>query len=425
MSIESLKRWHWALIGLSLGLLIGWAQVKIGVDGMLAMGGHRTIGQIDFERGLRQAPMRAYPIIEDLCIYPDGRRFVLRMKRFEPHPTHPDDHKTYRYSQYSLVTNTPYFPATDVKKTVDVEVLPAESKVHVNLSADRGGVPSTFTGWKNGTNRWRDPGEGDGSAVQFALRPAAYQLTVMLDPSSGGKGMDELTATFNGHRLAPFGPAVGGGPLLWQTTIPRDALIDAPKQLLSLARQGRAVPVRALRLTDPTYTVLDYLKEAAPGGQVPHYRFAWWVQPRATMALWAVGAVLLLGGIWPSVLTLLTGAGFGRPVPEADYDLDRFKGEPKPVVAATPANTLTDEDQEELAALEERIMAGLSADGELPDQNIPMTPTSAPSTPRMLTAAPEKPIDEQEQPVAPTRSENHPAYQGEFYPVVRGPAEKK
>ncbi len=128
MSIESLKRWHWALIGLILGLLIAWSQIQIGVDGMFAAGERKTIGQLDFERGLRQPPIRNYPIIKNLIVYPDGKRFVLRMKRFEPHPRFPGDHRGYRYVDYSLVTTQPYLPTTDLKKTVEVVILPPTAK---------------------------------------------------------------------------------------------------------------------------------------------------------------------------------------------------------------------------------------------------------------------------------------------------------
>lgn len=59
------------------------------------------------------------------------------------------------------------------------------------------------------------------------------------------------------------------------------------------------------------YTVRDYLADVSrTNGQV-RFRFAWWRGPWVTIGLWAAGGVLLVGGAWPVLLSLLTGAGFG------------------------------------------------------------------------------------------------------------------
>ncbi len=107
-----------------------------------------------------------------------GSASCLRMKRFEPHPRFAGDHRGYRYVEYSLVTTRPYLPATDLKKTAEVVILPAESKVHVNLSADRAGVPAKFNAWSPAGGFARDPGSG--AQVEIALRSPIISLPFWL-----------------------------------------------------------------------------------------------------------------------------------------------------------------------------------------------------------------------------------------------------
>ena len=418
MSIESLKRWHWALIGLLLGLLVAWTQISIGVDGMFAAGEHRTIGQRDFERGLHEAAIRGHPVIDHLTVYPDGKRFVLQMRRLERDPKFPKDGRRYRYSQYSLVTAVPYAPAIDPRKTVELSVIPAEAKVHVNLAADREGSPAKFSGWLPAGGLSRDPGTG--AEVSVHLRPAEYRLTVVADTTRGRNPMDQLIVNLNGRPLPPLSPEPSGNPARWQTTIPRDGFNDQPQQVLQFSRQAEPVAIREIHLIDPKYTVLDYLQQGAPGDKPATYRFGWWVKPRATLAISIFTAVALIGGLWPTVLNLLVGAGFGRPQSESSYDLSRFKGEPEKA-KAIPA-TMTDEDDQAMRELEERLMAGLSENGSNVSPAEELEETSATIARRELNA---KAVETIPAAATPADQETDRSYMGEFYPVVRPAVEKK
>ena len=69
------------------------------------------------------------------------------------------------------------------------------------------------------------------------------------------------------------------------------------------------------------------------------YKFAWWEVPKYTVAMYAAGGFVLVGVIWPTIINVLSGAGFGRGKQEVDeYDLSRFKGvvEPEVLAAAMP-----------------------------------------------------------------------------------------
>src|SRR4051812_41234378 len=89
--------------------------------------------------------------------------------------------------------------------------------------------------------------------------------------------------------------------------------------------------------TSNTYSIRDYLTEVKERFPDLQYRYAWWTQPRAQFGIWMGGAVLLIGGVWPSLVSLMIGAGLGRPHKEKtdDYDLERFS-KSKPTKAPEP-----------------------------------------------------------------------------------------
>jgi prepilin-type N-terminal cleavage/methylation domain-containing protein len=160
---------------------------------------------------------------------------------------------------------------------------------------------------------------------------------------------------------------------------------------------------KSMRTPSETYTVGDYLADL--GAEFPHvkYRSAWWASPTATAVMWAAGTTLLIGGVWPSVLALLVGAGYGRKTPEDDYDLDRFKGEP-----AAGAGAKKPVDEEKLHELEEELIKGLSGDQSAAAQT--EEPKRA-RAPRPILAAPVDP--------PPTgQAEEDKDFFGEFYPVA-------
>jgi hypothetical protein len=279
MAIEDLKRWHWVVIGVVVGALMGLGQVYGGNEPWANL---PSIGQQEFEEGLRARPRDGAAVFENITVYPGAGG--------EP------------------------------------------DLVVVDRRMDWG----LFAGLRAG------PAGSDARQIRYvqhfirARRP-----------------------------FKPFAPIAG-----------------------AVAR--------------PNYTVRDYLNDAHV-----NFRYAWWKEPKTLIALWTVGSTVLIGGVWPTVLNLLVGAGFGRRQPkEPDYDLGRFKSEPGPAgpAATTPDGAALEEHvrklEEELAG---SLSAGVSAAGQ--DQANESKPA-----PALLAAPVEAPA---------AAGDEDKEYQGEFYPVAR------
>lgn len=151
------------------------------------------------------------------------------------------------------------------------------------------------------------------------------------------------------------------------------------------------------------------------------YQYLWWREPTWAYILWTGGAVVLIGGVWPTLLNLLVGAGFGRPPrePKDEYDLSRFgKGRPDPVVQAAKPEI----DPEALDEVTRAYEANL---GDLADQDAAADAASAqeagPAPVRPLTAAP---ADDPLPPIT-HQEEEEKEFVGEFYPVARPVHHKK
>ncbi len=161
-----------------------------------------------------------------------------------------------------------------------------------------------------------------------------------------------------------------------------------------------------------------YLDAVKAANEQLDYRYVWWREPVWTYTLWTGGAVLLIGGVWPTILNLLVGAGYGRPPrQEEDYDLSRF-GRGKPELAAAAATP--EMDSEELDAVTRAYEARLGESADAESDEAPDT-ADAPSTEiRQLKA---EPLPEDVPPLRPQEEEDK-EFVGEFYPVAR-PVHKK
>ncbi len=163
---------------------------------------------------------------------------------------------------------------------------------------------------------------------------------------------------------------------------------------------------------DANETILTYLARLSKTNANVKYSYAWWRTPPWTYTLWTAGSVLVIGGIWPTILNLLIGAGFGRrKEKDPEYDLDRFKGEEeKSAKKAGP----TEEDMEQLRAVEAGIENAL---GIAPEPK----PEIAPEPPKQVRSliAPQPEVVAE----APKPEEKPKDYRGEYYPTAR--AKKK
>jgi hypothetical protein len=185
----------------------------------------------------------------------------------------------------------------------------------------------------------------------------------------------------------------------------------------------------AVQPTDPattgSLTVRQYLaslQQQFPDAQIS-YRYAWWYEPVNMYALGASAGLVLIGGIWPSIIGLLTGGGImGPPRRAKDEDeeyLSRFgKGGPEPIVTTATATT---GDDGKLAELEDAMLANLNGfgsggeadrDGGSIDEDAPVRP---------LTGGPLESPEE----VAAREEQAKREYAGDYYPVARPGGAKK
>jgi hypothetical protein len=142
------------------------------------------------------------------------------------------------------------------------------------------------------------------------------------------------------------------------------------------------------------YSVRDLLDHRLEIGQrMTPYRFAWWATAPMTIALWGGGSVVLIGGIWPIVIALLTGGLWAKEKASVPYDLDRFKGEADHPQASAIGSVLAADNDELQEASPQPIEA------------------AAPASVKELDAETLAPLHEQ--------ADGPHHYQGEFYPVER------
>jgi hypothetical protein len=167
--------------------------------------------------------------------------------------------------------------------------------------------------------------------------------------------------------------------------------------------------------TGETYpSVRDYLKTIKSQNTGLTAKYAWFRETWAVYVMWTSAAVILIGGVWPSVVSLMTGGGLGlqRVAKDPEYDLDRFgKGE-KREESKGQAQGATQRDMDELRRLddelEKRLASGATVGGESSGGS-----SDASSEPaRKLDGGPLEVAQIQQ-------DEADKEYGGEFYPVVK------
>ena len=131
---------------------------------------------------------------------------------------------------------------------------------------------------------------------------------------------------------------------------------------------------------------------------------AWWDAPRVKYPLCAIIGVVFFGGIWPTIVKLLTGAQGGQSNQETAYDLSRFQGEGAKQNRAEPSLP----DGDELSDLEAELRKSLQ-----------LQATAAAESKPPLPPAPIQMTSEPVAPAAPPEPDRPANYQGEYYPVVR------
>ena len=137
----------------------------------------------------------------------------------------------------------------------------------------------------------------------------------------------------------------------------RDKGIYKPFQVISdipfkFRMNGPDAPSAHFTLKD----FLDDLKKSDPTrAKNLQYRYAWWREPPAVWSLWGGGSVLLIGVIWPAVLSLLVSPEVKRAAVQAREEKRAQRRPGKPEPTAAKGKRVTQADMDSLDAVTARF----------------------------------------------------------------------
>jgi hypothetical protein len=178
------------------------------------------------------------------------------------------------------------------------------------------------------------------------------------------------------------------------------------------------VPMNGAIPGTPNMTVETYLLEMAKQNTGIRFNNGWWMKPQNAMMIGAVAGLVLVGGLWPSLINLMIGAGFGPKREKKAASLwgvknKKAKEKAKPVVSAEQMQQVADI----TAAYEQNIgTAGIAIDTPAPAAKIP-----DPEVRKLQTAG-----VEEVKPAIPTPgSDDEIEVKGEYYPVLIHHQKKK
>jgi hypothetical protein len=142
------------------------------------------------------------------------------------------------------------------------------------------------------------------------------------------------------------------------------------------------------------------------------YKKNWWETPRAMYSIYMTGGFVAIGLIFPTLIQLLTVAGYGRqPREKDDYDLNRFASGEEP----KPARKVVLDEKEQLAALEAELEAKLKSGASSGDSAPSPAPAPAKPVIAKLTAGKLEAPKEVEE-AKPVRK-GYGADHGDYYPT--------
>jgi hypothetical protein len=210
------------------------------------------------------------------------------------------------------------------------------------------------------------PVEGDATHTQFKPRKGTVSSTVPYYP--------RLPTT---TVVAERGDDIYALARRYLGTTDKEALqaiLDSNKHTINDDFSGVRANGRYLMPPRATPSIREYLETRIPAIQAQYrvpitLRYAWWTVPWAVFAIWGGGTLVLIGGVWPTVLNLMLGAGLGPPPrPAEEYDVDRFgKGTPDPSkTKLKPRSEWTAEEMAQLQALEKTVASGAAPAAEEP-----------------------------------------------------------
>jgi hypothetical protein len=293
-----------------------------------------------------------------------------------------------RYRAQQITRGAPYLPTSALRDPPHLRLKFDDA----DPSAQGRARTVTQAGWLRPERGLRDPGSG-GASLEFPLhkgdRGGDRTLTLRLAPAAAERGAD-LRLTLNDRPLPPLTRDTSE-PSRWRT------------------RGSAPVLITEVDLIDPTYTIVDFLADARRQNAALNYSYVALWEPRWAYLAWTAGSLVLIGGLWPTLIRLMIGAGFARAEPDPAYDLSRFKGGNEKAAAKEQTSAVDEARVRELAEeLERKLSADASARQGSPQEALPELEPVRPLllAPAEVPAGGEKPPENKE-------------YGGEYYPVVR------
>ncbi|HEY7086607.1 MAG TPA: hypothetical protein VH518_00880 [Tepidisphaeraceae bacterium] len=168
-------------------------------------------------------------------------------------------------------------------------------------------------------------------------------------------------------------------------------------------------------------TIQGYLEGLARSDNTVRFHYGWWLEPKKALIIGSLLGMLIIGGVWPSLLNVMVGAGLGRKAdPEEDarrksgFDwgsLVRMSKKPAAGGAGRPQVSAADQRHvQDVADAYERGLAGSAVATASAGASV----AQAEGTVRKLEGGPL----EAAKPMAKPEDEDDIEVKGEYYPVL-------
>lgn len=393
MGIEKLRHWHWMILALLAGFLIGSVQNAMRPD--FKPPGMQDLSQTWLEDYVMRAdtvlrdgkPVPKY-YVDNFVVErrPDPRQQARRVSTVEPKGN---------VASVMLI-------AHGLKNGEEVKLSGADQSEYngrfkvQNVTPDTFDIPLPFKSKSRGTG-----------PIYCETRPRLVYF-VFCDKRRVVNQERPDQAEWRPHLLD------GGETFKPKGKLPKTATYQ-PGRLQRLAEKLR------LKDPDPPGSVLDYLAsiQASTNG-VNSFEYRWWIQPRFNIAAWMLGCFVVIGMIWPTLINIMLYGSIFAPPREKSASLRKVKSK----AAADKKKGMTQADMDELKRLDEELEAKLMKDAKPRDPNAQPEPVAAAAAPiRQLTGT-----AEETQAMASMTAEERHAYMAradDFYPVERPAVKKK
>ena len=329
MDLENLKRWHWVVIGLFLGAVLAVWRGFWGpsLEGMRLIRPENT--------------QLAYAEIEG------ARHTIIRQEKFEDVPV---------YFEYDILNPRggwmPYFRG--------LTILPSKPGDPAGQSVVKGFIYQT-------TRKDREHSHAQEFAY-FTSTPFLPRPNYLIDPLPKVGDVNVVAdPNYDSSKAESYKKYRDIEDQIWkirknQADIRKGK--GAPGELNSLEDQVKDL-TKQLAQPDAKLTIgyyLDQLKAKYPTAKLS-YSYAWWILPWANWTLFMGGMTILVGGIWPTVLGLLLGAGWGRAPEAKERRIKLTKSTSKSPVRGQTG--LTDKDMARVVAMGNELEKKLTQEGVL------------------------------------------------------------